>query len=124
MSIFGFGGGKPPATNTSANRRTNTPVTGPGPTSTAIGSAAGRTRPPDAPVIGTAQPRNPTAGADSSTPQPPDAIAASASAADAARQASIRARRKGAGKSAETMLAPGGAATPGARLSGRTLLGY
>jgi hypothetical protein len=116
MSIFGFGGGKPPATNTSGGRRqTNSPVSAPGPTSTAIGSAAGK-----------AQPRNPTVGsaADTTTPKPPDAVAASAGAADAARQASIRARKRGVGRSAETMLAPGGAATPGARLSGRTLLGY
>ena len=116
MSIFGFGGGKPPTTSTAqvGRGRTNTPVSAPGPTSTAIGAAAGK-----------AQPRNPTVGgATSTTPQPPDAVAAAQGAADAAKQASLRARRKGVGASAETMLSPGGAATPGARLSGRTLLGY
>jgi hypothetical protein len=110
-------------TNPTTGRRTATSdPTAPGPIGEATSRKedSGRRRPDGAPILGTAVGREDSIG----TPEPPDAVQLGANNADAARAAALRARRKGAGASALTGLRPGGAATPGARLSGRTLLGY
>ena len=101
------------------NRRT---ATGTGP-ATAPAPTTGRTRPPDAPIIGHAVPRT-TVGASGTTggaPEMPDAVQLGANNSAEARAAALRARRKGAGSSVLNLIGPGGANTPTPSLTPRTL---
>lgn len=123
-----MGGFSGPMINTGTNamstsrRRTTSPTAPIAPAPTQPGGAlgrkiAGRRRPPGAPIIGQAVPRNPE-------PEiPAMARTSPLEGLDAAAQAALRQRRRGVGMSVLTGRPPGGAA-PRARLAARTLIGY
>lgn len=111
-----------------ANRRTRTATnTNPPPTTGQIGTggdSGGRRRPPDAPVIGQAVPRNPTGGTadatSTSVPTPPTAAPDAGQAAGMA--AATKARKAGAGASVLTGLPVNKGAA--GRLRPKSLIGY